>query len=266
MLKHAKEKVKPQVLAGTVNEKSLKAEIKRLTKIVNKGGGGGTNNLNRLNTSRWTTYICHWCGETGHIKPNCPNLDKPQKGSGGQSTARANPPLSSASTNEFRTKEEPKPGEPLTKTNKGTQYKWCDTCKKWNLGDKAHHTVEHVKGTISKWGRRERDQKHGAQRTYHDDPRMLQWPGFVEKDLWPMAFLHAAYLYNITPNMETGVSPISIWTRTTQESNALCNIHTWCCRVYVLTPRLKDGQKIPKWETLPCMQARLVLFVIYKRD
>jgi hypothetical protein len=117
-LKHAKEKVKPQGLAGTVNEKSLKAKIKRLTKIVNKGGGGGTNNLNRLNTSRSTTYICHWCGETGHIKPNCPNLDKPQKGSGGQSTACANPPLSSASTNEFCTKEEPKPGEPLKKTTR----------------------------------------------------------------------------------------------------------------------------------------------------
>jgi Reverse transcriptase (RNA-dependent DNA polymerase) len=76
----------------------------------------------------------------------------------------------------------------------------------------------------------------------------LRWPGFVEKDLWPMALSHAAYLYNITPNMETGVSPISVWTRTTQESNALRNSHTWGCPVYVLTPKLKDGQKIPKWE------------------
>jgi hypothetical protein len=76
----------------------------------------------------------------------------------------------------------------------------------------------------------------------------LRWPGFVEKDLWPMALSHAAYLFNITPNMETGVSPISVWTRTTQESNALRNTHTWGCPVYVLTPKLKDGQKIPKWE------------------
>jgi hypothetical protein len=76
----------------------------------------------------------------------------------------------------------------------------------------------------------------------------LRWPGFVEKDLWPMALSHAAYLFNITPNMETGVSPISVWTRTTQESNALRNTHTWGCPVYVLTPKLKDGQKIPKWD------------------
>jgi hypothetical protein len=80
----------------------------------------------------------------------------------------------------------------------------------------------------------------------------LRWPGFVEKDLWPMALSHAAYLFNITPNMETGVAPISTWTKTTQETNALRNSHTWGCPVYVLTPKLKDGQKIPKWEPRSC--------------
>jgi hypothetical protein len=76
----------------------------------------------------------------------------------------------------------------------------------------------------------------------------LRWPGFVEKGLWPMALSHAAYLYNVTPKMETGVSPISVFTKTMQESNSLRNLHTWGCPVYVLTPKLKDGQKIPKWE------------------
>ena len=76
----------------------------------------------------------------------------------------------------------------------------------------------------------------------------LRWPGFVEKDLWPQALSHAAYLYNITPKMETGVSPISVFTKTMQDSNSLRNSHTWGCPVYVLTPKLKDGQKIPKWE------------------
>ena len=76
----------------------------------------------------------------------------------------------------------------------------------------------------------------------------LRWPGFVEKDLWPQALSHAAYLYNITPKMETGVSPISVFTKTMQESHTLRNAHTWGCPVYVLTPKLKDGQKIPKWE------------------
>ena len=76
----------------------------------------------------------------------------------------------------------------------------------------------------------------------------LRWPGFVEKDLWPQALSHAAYLYNITPKMETGVSPMSIFTKTMQEGNSLRNSHTWGCPVYVLAPKLKDGQKIPKWE------------------
>jgi hypothetical protein len=53
----------------------------------------------------------------------------------------------------------------------------------------------------------------------------LCWPGFVEKDLWPQALSHAAYLYNITPKMETGVSPISMFTRTMQEANFLRNAH-----------------------------------------
>ena len=76
----------------------------------------------------------------------------------------------------------------------------------------------------------------------------LRWPGFVGKDLWPQALSHAANLYNITPKMETGVSPVSVFTRTMQESNSLRNSHTWGCPVYVLTPKIKDGQKIPKWE------------------
>jgi hypothetical protein len=148
-VKHTKEKIEPQGLSGIVTKKSMKAEIKRLTKIVKKGGGGATSNTNRLTTNRSTTYVCHWCGEHGHIKPNCPNLDKPQKGSGVHTTARSNAPSSNASSNKFCTKEGPKPGEPPTTTHKGTQYKWCETCKKWNSGAKAHHTGEHVKGRTS---------------------------------------------------------------------------------------------------------------------
>jgi hypothetical protein len=49
-------------------------------------------------------------------------------------------------------------------------------------------------------------------------------------------------------NIETGVSPVSVFTRTIQESATLQNLHTWGCPVYVLTPKLKDGKKIPNWE------------------
>ena len=76
----------------------------------------------------------------------------------------------------------------------------------------------------------------------------LRWPGYSEKDLWPMALSHATYLFNNTPNIATGVSPISVFTRTTPSIHTLRNVHTWGCPVYVLAPKLKDGQKIPKWE------------------
>ena len=76
----------------------------------------------------------------------------------------------------------------------------------------------------------------------------LRWPGYSEKDLWPMALSHATYLFNNTPNIATGVSPISVFTKATPSMHTLRNVHTWGCPVYVLAPKLKDGQKIPKWE------------------
>ena len=76
----------------------------------------------------------------------------------------------------------------------------------------------------------------------------LRWPGFAERDLWPMALSHAVHLHNVTPRQETGVSPIEVFTRTTPDPNALRNMHPWGCPVYVLHPKLKDGKKIPKWE------------------
>ena len=76
----------------------------------------------------------------------------------------------------------------------------------------------------------------------------LRWPSVSDKDLWPMALSHAAYLHNITPNPTSGFSPDEIWYRTKLESQALLDLHPWGCPVYVLQPMLKDGQKIPKWE------------------
>jgi hypothetical protein len=143
-LKHKKEGHEAQGLKATTqtqDTKLLKAEVKKLRKIINKAGlsSGGTSNTNKQ-------IICHWCGEEGHIKPNCKNLDKPKKykpEGGGTSNSHTG---GGCNSGEFKAKVGPKDGEPTTKTHKGTQYKWCDTCKKWNSGEKAHHTSEHVKG------------------------------------------------------------------------------------------------------------------------
>ena len=76
----------------------------------------------------------------------------------------------------------------------------------------------------------------------------LRWPGYAEKDLWPMALTHAVHLWNQTPKQNNGLSPVEVFTKTQSNYESLTNAHPWGCPVYVLQPKLKDGQKIPKWE------------------
>ena len=74
----------------------------------------------------------------------------------------------------------------------------------------------------------------------------LRWPGYADKDPWPMALQHAVYLYNHTPNSHNGLSPMEIWTKTKSSYSALLHVHPWGCPAYLLDPRRQDGQKIPK--------------------
>ena len=75
----------------------------------------------------------------------------------------------------------------------------------------------------------------------------LRWPEVADKALWPLAMSHAVHLYNHTPHRDSGVSPMELWTRTMSDHSALANSHPWGCPVYVLDPKLRGGQKIPKW-------------------
>ena len=77
----------------------------------------------------------------------------------------------------------------------------------------------------------------------------LLWPEAKDPSLWPMALSHAAHLYNNTPNEQSGIAPIEIFSRTSSDFQALKNAHVWGCPVYVLEPRLTTaGGKIPKWQ------------------
>jgi Reverse transcriptase (RNA-dependent DNA polymerase) len=77
----------------------------------------------------------------------------------------------------------------------------------------------------------------------------VHWPEVEDESLWPLAVLHAAYLYNHTPNVETGIAPIEVFASTLSDHQALRLSHTWGCPVYVLEPRLTSaGGKIPKWQ------------------
>ena len=77
----------------------------------------------------------------------------------------------------------------------------------------------------------------------------LHWPEVDDESLWPLALSYAAHLYNNTPNRETGIAPMEIFTRTQSDHTALRLAHPWGCPTYVLEPRLTSaGGKIPKWQ------------------
>ena len=72
----------------------------------------------------------------------------------------------------------------------------------------------------------------------------------LSTDLWPMAMDYAVWVYNRTPDIQSGLSAIEIWSRSRFEpvSETLSNFHVWGCPTYVLEPKLqKPGVKIPKW-------------------
>ena len=76
----------------------------------------------------------------------------------------------------------------------------------------------------------------------------LRWPSASDRELWPLALDHAAYLHNHTPIQSSGRSPEEIWTQTASSHTSLLHAKVWGCPVYVLDPRLQDGKKIPKWQ------------------
>ena len=76
----------------------------------------------------------------------------------------------------------------------------------------------------------------------------LCWPKMYDKELWPMALSHAAYLHNHTPNQESGLALVEVFTQSKSDHTELLNAHPWGCPAYVFKPRLRNGQKILKWE------------------
>ena len=90
----------------------------------------------------------------------------------------------------------------------------------------------------------------------------LHWPEMADTALWPMAMTYSAYLWNITPKQESGMSPLELFTGTKQLHPILHNTHVWGCPAYVLDPALQDGKKLPKWKP----RSRRGMFVGYSRN
>lgn len=72
----------------------------------------------------------------------------------------------------------------------------------------------------------------------------------IKPEHWPQAMDYAVWIYNRIPRMDTGISPLEMWSRSryVNTSDILVNCHTWGCPIFVLEPKLrKSGVKIPKW-------------------
>lgn len=143
-----KEKTEAKALVAEIQK--IKKKLDDVTKTGGKTGkqsGGGNANTD--------SRTCYHCGKKGHIKPNCPDKDKPAvpgankaggASGGGGTSGGSGTGTSSPSDKGAGRKAAPKEGAPHTvKDSEGVELKWCGTCKRWNSGAKAHLTTEHVK-------------------------------------------------------------------------------------------------------------------------
>ncbi len=80
------------------------------------------------------------------------------------------------------------------------------------------------------------------------------WPSVVGLDLWPFALKLAVDVHNATPG-PSGLSPEEIFSRQKARPDRLLDFHTFGCPVYVLDPRLQQGNKIPKWQPVRAWRA-----------
>jgi hypothetical protein len=68
----------------------------------------------------------------------------------------------------------------------------------------------------------------------------------IDAILWPQAVTCADHVYNNTPN--NGVCPADVFTASTASRLGLMHVHVWGCPLYVLDPKIQQGQKLPRWE------------------
>ena len=75
----------------------------------------------------------------------------------------------------------------------------------------------------------------------------FHWKDAIDSSLWPMAVSYACYLHNHLPNSQ-GIAPADLFTGQQVPRHKLRDLHVWGSPVYVLDPKLQQGQKLPRWE------------------
>ena len=72
----------------------------------------------------------------------------------------------------------------------------------------------------------------------------------LSTDICPMDMDYDVWVYNLIPDIKSGLSDIEIWSRSRFKpvSETLSNCHVWGCPTYGLEPKLYNtGLNIPKW-------------------
>eukprot|EP00956_Cyclotella_meneghiniana_P031962 scaffold85834_cov44-Cyclotella_meneghiniana.AAC.3 len=79
---------------------------------------------------------------------------------------------------------------------------------------------------------------------------------------WALAMSYAIWCYNHVPSTRHGLTPEELWSRTKSARSEIKRAHVFGCPVYVLDPKLQDGQSIPKWNS----KARQGIFVGFSSE
>ena len=83
----------------------------------------------------------------------------------------------------------------------------------------------------------------------------LHWTDHEAYDtsLWYFKVKHTVWLNNILPNYCSGITPLEFLTRNNTDHWYLSMSHVWGCPIFVLDPKIKNDQKIPKWNRRSCL-------------
>jgi hypothetical protein len=73
----------------------------------------------------------------------------------------------------------------------------------------------------------------------------MHWKDGIYASLWPQAMTYATHVYNTT--RKDGVFPADIFFGSAFPRHRLMDLHVWECPVYVLYPKIQQGQKLPRW-------------------
>jgi hypothetical protein len=73
----------------------------------------------------------------------------------------------------------------------------------------------------------------------------MHWKDGIDASLWPQVVTYATHVYNTTP--KDGVCPADIFFGSSVPIHRLMDVHVWGCPVYVLDPKIQQGQNLPRW-------------------